>query len=70
MAKIPLINIREAVEQEIRDRLDDIISRLTPVKPTKDGFDRCCCGSCDELLPSGAKFCPHCGRKVKWDDAE
>lgn len=67
MASIPIFNIREAVEQEIRDRLDDIISRLTPVKPTKDVFDRCYCGNCDEMLLIHAKFCHNCGRPVKRD---
>lgn len=36
----PVFNIREAVDQVIRDRLNDIISYLTPVKPTRDEFDR------------------------------
>lgn len=38
-----------------------------PVKPTRDAFDRCYCGNCDEMLRIGANFCHNCGRKVKKD---
>lgn len=67
MGTTPVFNIREAVDQVIRDRLNDIIHYLTPVKPTRDEFDRCYCGDCGEMLLSHAKFCHNCGRKVKWD---
>jgi hypothetical protein len=26
------------------------------------------CGNCNFDLMHGMKFCPHCGRAVKWDD--
>ena len=26
------------------------------------------CGKCGEELPNNAKYCPGCGRTVKWDD--
>ena len=25
------------------------------------------CGACTEKLPDNAKYCPNCGRKVKWE---
>ena len=49
------------------------------VKPKLDGVNTWTCGECDTLLgwedfsQSGLelinyKYCPGCGRKVKWDD--
>lgn len=61
MGKIPIFNIREAVEKEIRYELAEIVSRLTPTKPTYDELGRC---YCDEMLLSHAKFCHNCGRPV------
>lgn len=63
-------NLREAIEEEIKKTLSDMVSRLTPVKPTRDAFDRCYCGNCDEMLRIGANFCHNCGRRVKWDDKQ
>lgn len=64
MSETPIFNIREAVEREIKDRLDYIISRLTPIKPTRDEFDRRYCDDCGEMLLCDAKFCHNCGRKI------
>ena len=60
-------DLRGAIEEEIRKVLSDIVLHLTPVKPTKDTFDRCYCGNCDEMISRGDNFCHNCGRKVLWD---
>lgn len=28
------------------------------------------CGKCGEELPNNAKYCPACGKAVKWDEAD
>lgn len=39
---------------------------------TYNGFRYDYCGACNRLLPTAqdfekARFCPHCGREVKWE---
>jgi hypothetical protein len=69
MSKQTILNIREVVEQEIRNRLDDIISNLTAVEPIKqeETSTWIVCGNCAKHLLREWVWCPHCGRKVKWD---
>ena len=65
MSKITLINIREAVEQEIRKTLSDMVSRMTPTKP-KMGVSGYSCGGCGRSLVTNAHYCHNCGRVIQW----
>ena len=58
--------------------LDELLKEQEAVKPKLVGPSMWRCGKCDELLgwedftPSGVelveyKFCPGCGKKVKWE---
>lgn len=49
----------------------ELLKEQEPVKPRRiDGkrnhFIKC--GNCNIDLMTGDRFCPECGRKVKWDD--
>ena len=52
---------------------DVLVNRLTKsVKPKIAVFSIHWyeCGNCGTSVNPGDKFCRHCGKKVKWDDAE
>lgn len=59
--------------------LDDLLKEQEPVKAVADGEDSYRCNNCGTVIgwaewePGGIeevkyKFCPECGRAVKWDD--
>lgn len=58
--------------------LDDLLKEQEPVKAVADGEDSYRCNNCGTVIgwaewePGGIeevkyKFCPECGRAVKWD---
>lgn len=40
-----------------------------PVKPISHA-DMMFCGNCRYAIPRTVNYCPKCGKKVKWNDAE
>jgi len=57
----------------------ELLKEQEPVKPIDDGDDSYVCDNCGETVgweeldvfgidPVKYKYCPGCGRKVKWDD--
>lgn len=68
----------ECVEILLKDVLE-LLKEQEAVKPVDQGDDSYVCGNCGETVgweemecygidPVRYKFCPGCGRKVKWDD--
>lgn len=56
----------------LADIIDDIIALLReqePVKPIRleNWWE---CPSCNGNIVANLKYCPGCGRKVKWDEAD
>ena len=59
----------------------ELLKEQEPVKPIDDGDDSYVCDNCGETVgweeldvfgidPVKYKFCPGCGRRVKWDAAD
>ena len=66
--------LRYCIEQDLEDAGFDVdvslLKEQEAVEPIRiDGkrnhFIKC--GNCNYDLMTGFQFCPHCGRKVKWD---
>lgn len=60
------------VKENISDALA-LLKEQEPVKPTKEQIFSSIfgwvCGACSlPFISDNYKYCPHCGRKVKWDD--
>lgn len=58
---LALLKEQEPVEPKKVNRYIDFDGEGHPYSP--ETYD---CGNCDKELPSKAKFCPWCGRKMKW----
>ena len=77
---LELIKVPFMKDMEIQDILDSAIQMLkddAPIEPEEHevrdydtgkliSIERFC-GSCTRLLDKKKKFCPHCGRSVKWE---
>lgn len=50
--------------------LEKTVEFLKDMRPVKPQWldDKPNCGYCGVAIPGGAKYCPNCGRAVKWDD--
>ena len=73
----PYHGIDDCRDVLMKDELE-MLNEQEAVKPKLVGESTWCCGNCDALLgwedysTSGVKlveykFCPNCGRKVKWE---
>lgn len=54
---------------EILDEINDLLKEQEPIKPVRNlGITRC--GNCNYEIDryDGVKYCPNCGRAVKWDE--
>ena len=65
-----------ASNAEMAEGLKELLKEQEAIEPkteiTYNGFHYDYCGDCGRLLPVAqdfekARFCPYCGRKVKWD---
>lgn len=62
LKKIEKGKIRKEEEESII-RLQDVFTILEGKDPPKRGR----CANCKRILEVGARFCPHCYAKLKWD---
>lgn len=68
---IPVFRVEQLIEHL------ELLKEQEPVAPDVDSEGTCSCGNCGETVgyfPAGfrtpeklCKYCPECGRKVKWD---
>lgn len=52
--------------------IDEVLKELKPIQvvygsPKLGKFYATRCGNCEEQVRDGFKYCPHCGRPVKWN---
>lgn len=60
---VTLSEVEEAIESAIA-----LLMEQEPVKPImRGGFYLAECGKCNEVISLYCIYCPHCGRKVKWN---
>ena len=45
----------------------DLLRKKKPIKPTTDSIRRFRCGSCEEIIGKGQRYCGKCGLEVNWD---
>ena len=60
------------ITHDLRDKVVKLLKEQEAVAPIRiDGkrnhFIKC--GNCNYDLVTGFQFCPHCGRKVKWNES-
>ena len=44
-----------------------LLKAQEPVKPKLDKYTNYTCGACGRMITRAYKFCPECGKKVKWE---
>ena len=50
--------------------ISELLKAQEPLEPRRDSYLKWRCGNCNTVVDKygGDRYCPNCGRKVKWDD--
>ena len=52
---------------ELKEKYDALLKEQDAVKPKIDAFGHPYCPKCKILVYETWEFCPHCGKKMKWE---